>query len=73
MLQVRLDLIFKFLAVDRASTSSCAGRVTTLDHEVWDYAVEDDAIVVAALGELREVLACLRRMLFVEFDSDEAL
>lgn len=35
--------------------------------------MEDNAVVIAALGELGEVLACLWRMLFVEFDGDGAL
>jgi hypothetical protein len=35
--------------------------------------VEDEIIEVVALGEAREVLACLRRMIVVEFDYDSAL
>lgn len=44
-----------------------------MDHEIRDHAMEDEAVVVAALGELRKVLACLWRMLFIELDGDEAL
>jgi hypothetical protein len=44
-----------------------------LYHEVWDYAVEDQAVEVVALRERREVFACLGRMVVVEFDDDGAL
>jgi hypothetical protein len=35
--------------------------------------VEYEAVEVVALGEGREVLACLRRVVVVEFDDDGAL
>lgn len=65
VLQVRLDLVLELLAINGTSASSSASRVTALDHEIWDHTVENEAVVVAALSELREVFACLWRMLFV--------
>lgn len=59
VLEVVANLVFEFLAVDRASSSTGAGRITSLDHEVWDDAVEDDVIVVTSLRESREVVASL--------------
>ena len=59
VLEVSVDLVFKFLAVDGASSSTSAGRVTGLDHEVRDDAVEDHIVVVSSFGKGREVLACL--------------
>jgi hypothetical protein len=44
-----------------------------LDHEVWNYAVEDKTVEVIALCERSEVFACLGCMVVVEFDRDEAL
>jgi hypothetical protein len=35
--------------------------------------MEYEAVEVVALSEGREVLACLRRMVVVEFDNDSAL
>lgn len=57
--QVVADFVFEFLAVDRASSSTGAGGITGLDHEIGDDAVEDDIVVVAALCEGREVFAGL--------------
>lgn len=57
--ETRMYLIFELLAVDRAAPSASAGGIASLDHEVRDYAVENDAVVVASLSECREVLACL--------------
>jgi hypothetical protein len=54
-----MDFVFEFLAVDGAASSTGAGGITGLDHEVRDDAVEDDIVVVSALREGREVLACL--------------
>jgi hypothetical protein len=54
-----MDLVFEFLAVNGAASSAGAGRVTGLDHEIGDDAMEDDVVVVSALRKGREVLACL--------------
>lgn len=59
MLQALLNLVFKFLAVDRASSSAGAGWIAGLDHEVGDNAVENHVVVVASLRERRKVLTCL--------------
>ena len=59
MLQSRIDLIFKLFAVDGSAAAAGAGRVAGLEHEVWDDAVEDDVVVVAAFSEGGEVGAGL--------------
>lgn len=59
MLERRVDLIFEFLAVDGCAAASGARGVARLKHEVGDYAVEENVVVVAAAGELSEVFACL--------------
>lgn len=55
MLQSRVDLIFELFAVDGSATAASTGRIAGLQNEVWDHAVEDDVVVVAALGEGGEV------------------
>lgn len=54
-----MDFVFELVAVDGATASAGAGGVAGLEHEVWDYAVEEYAIVVATLGEGGEILAGL--------------
>ena len=61
MFQSWIDLVFEFFAVDGSAAAAGAGRVAGLEHEVWDYAVEDDVVVVAALGEGGEVGAGLEK------------
>jgi len=56
------DLVLE--AVARASPAS-AGWVAALDHKLWDHAMEGDAIVVAAFGEVQEIRHghwCCRRL-----------
>ena len=50
-----------------------AGRVTALDHEVGDDAVEHDAVVEALPGEALEVLDGLGRVGRVELELDRAV
>lgn len=59
MLQSRIDLIFELLAVDGSATAAGTGRIAGLQHEIWDYTMEDNVIVVAALSEGGEVGASL--------------
>ncbi len=59
MFQTGVDLVFELFAVDGAAAAAGAGGVAGLEHEVWDYAVEEDVVVVAALGEGGEVFAGL--------------
>jgi hypothetical protein len=70
---LRSDFVFEFLAVDGLPAASSARGITSLYHEIRYYAVEDDAVEVVALCEGGEVLACLRRMVVVEFDDNGAL
>ena len=73
MFQCGFDFVFKFLAVDRAAAPASSGRVAGLDHEVGDDAMKDDIIVVASLGQGREVLAGLGSMIVVELDNNRSL
>lgn len=41
MFEARMDLVLELLAKDGAATAAGAGGVAGLEHEVWDYAVED--------------------------------
>ena len=54
-----MNLVFEFLAVDGASTSTSAGGITGLNHEVGDDTVEDDVVVVTSLRKSHEVFASL--------------
>ena len=65
MLQSRINLVFELFTVDGSATTPGAGGIAGLQHEVWDYAVEDDVVVVAALGESGEVVAGLKNSLSV--------
>ena len=73
VLQRRRDLVLEFVAVDGRTSPTGARRVAALHHEVRDDAVEDGAVVVAAGGELGEVLAGLGGVGCVELDGDGAL
>jgi hypothetical protein len=72
-LQIVADLVLKLLAVDAASAAARAGRVAALDHEIFDDAVENCVVVVAARGERGEVLAGFRGVARVELYEDRAL
>ena len=60
MLQPFVDLVLEFFAVDRASSSAGACRITSLDHKVGYDAVEDDVVVIASLRECREIFTGLK-------------
>jgi hypothetical protein len=73
VLQRREDLVLELFTVYRGAAAACACGVTTLDHEVRDDAVEDNAVVVAALCQPSEIPARLWRVLVVQLDRDGAL
>jgi len=56
-------LICEFLAVDGLSTTSvAAGEITTLEHELWDYAVKRGAFVAISMdtrSQLAEIFGSL--------------
>ena len=58
--QAGIYLIFELFAIDGSATAAGTSRIAGLQHEVWDDAVEDDVVVVAALGEGGEVVAGLK-------------
>jgi len=55
----RVDLVLELLAVDARPTAPGPRRVARLHHEVRDYAVEEQRVVVSPLGERLEILAGL--------------
>lgn len=59
MLQSGINLVLKLFPVNGTAAAAGASGVTGLEHEVGNYAVEDNVVVVAALGERGEVLAGL--------------
>ena len=64
VLETRIDLIFEIFTVYGSAPAASAGGIASLQHEVWDDAVEDDIVVVAAFGEGSEIIAGLaERML----------
>jgi hypothetical protein len=66
---VLVELVFELVA--RAAPAG-ALRTATLDHEVRDDAVEDEAVVEAVAGELREVVDGLRRLVREELELDRS-
>lgn len=73
VLELGADLVLELVAIYALTSSSSTRGVAALDHEVWYYAVEDQAVEVVALRERREVFACLGRVVVVEFDDNGAL
>jgi hypothetical protein len=69
MAEIRVDLIGKF--VTRAAASG-AGRVTALDHEIRDNAVERDTVIVATFRKVQEGRAGHRHLGGVEGGGDIA-
>jgi len=55
----RHELVLELGAVDGSTTGSSTGRITTLDHEARDDAVEDDVVVFAGGCQSGKVLAGL--------------
>ena len=68
-----IDAYRELVAVDGAAAAAGARRVSALYHEGRDDAVKDGVVVVAAFGELGEVVARLRRVGVVELDGDSTL
>lgn len=56
VLERRFELILELATPDRGSPTTCAGRVTALQHEAGDDPVEDDVVVLACVAQTSEVL-----------------
>ena len=69
------DLVVVELVLERVARAAAtgAGRVTGLDHEVRDHAVEDDAVVEPVARELDEVVDRLGRVVVEELELDRAM
>lgn len=61
MLELGSDFIFELVSIDAGATAASTCRIAGLEHEVGDYTVEEEIVVVAAAGESFEVFAGLRR------------
>mmetsp|Transcript_10988 Transcript_10988/g.20214 ORF Transcript_10988/g.20214 Transcript_10988/m.20214 type:complete len:217 (+) Transcript_10988:243-893(+) len=61
--QVSMELVLELPAPDRLAARPVAQRVSALDHEVLDHAVEDGFVVIAVFRVHDEVLARLRTLL----------
>lgn len=59
MLQAGINLVLKLVAIYACATTAGAGRITCLEHEGGDDAVEYEGIIVAATCEGFEVFASL--------------
>lgn len=59
MFELGRDFVFELFAVDGGPAAAGAGGIAGLQHEVGDYAVEEEGVVVAAFGEGAEVFAGL--------------
>ena len=66
-------LILKVFAPDGLPAAACAGRIATLDHELFNDAVEDDAVVVAVFRVCAEVLASEWCDIVEQLEFDAAL
>ena len=55
--QPLMELIFKRKSIDRLSSSACASRVSTLDHESRDKTMKDGVFIVIVQAMLKEVSA----------------
>lgn len=64
------DLILELAAVDRFSTAAGTGGVAALNHEAFDDAVEDYAIVFSGLRKGCKVLARSRSLVRIQLDRD---
>jgi hypothetical protein len=61
VLERAVELVLELAAPDGLSTTTGTSGVTALQHEAGDDAVEDDAVVLASVGETCKVLTCLLR------------
>ena len=67
-----VELVCEVLAPDGGAALARARRVAALDHEVADVAVEEDAVVVAFLGEVDKVPDGAGGEFWLEFDVEVA-
>lgn len=66
----RVELVPERPAVHRLAPLACAGGIATLDHKVFDDAVERRAIVVTFHAQLRKVANGLQVLLLLLLGPD---
>jgi len=66
MLERGTDFVVEGITIYRLAATTSACWIPSLDHEVWNDAVEDDIVVVASLSKCCKVFACLMKDKLVE-------
>ena len=59
VLERGMDFIVEFIAIYGTSSSTCAGRISSLKHKIWNNPVEDLIVIITTLGQCGEILAGL--------------
>ena len=72
MLQIRVELVSDPSSPNTLASFACAGRVSSLHHEVFDVAVEHAAVVIVARGQGQEVLSNLGHEVAADLALDVA-
>src|SRR5262245_22688709 len=68
-----INLVIETTTPGRLAAASRAGWITTLNHEVLDHSMKDDAVVVTALGQGDEVLRSLGCVRFQQLNLNRTL
>ena len=66
-------LVFKIFTPNRFATTARASWIATLDHELFDNTVKNDAVVIAVFGMSTKVFTGFRRDIVEQFEFDAAL
>lgn len=70
MRQFWMKFIFEFLTIDALTTTTCACRVTSLDHKISDNTMENSSIIIILLRQFDEVFRCLRDFVREDLEGD---
>mmetsp|Transcript_7364 Transcript_7364/g.22768 ORF Transcript_7364/g.22768 Transcript_7364/m.22768 type:complete len:240 (-) Transcript_7364:1190-1909(-) len=73
MAKAPVELVLKLMTPDGGASCAIAERVSRLNHEALDDAVEDDAIVVAVACVRHKVLHRLRALVWKQLEVDLAV
>jgi hypothetical protein len=46
-----MNFVLKLLSIDGAAAPACSGRITGLKHEIRDYPVEYDIVVITPMSK----------------------
>ena len=70
MFEIWMNFIGKRFAVNRSTTSSCSGRISSLNHEVINDAMKDRIIVVPSAGQFCKVATSVGCMIPIQLDHN---